>query len=269
MRSATALRIAAAIGVAWTLAAAAMAAKGDPSAGRVTIELLTVALATAVIVWLVRRFRIAPRRHSFADQAASTGLLARAGDPLALLRQPFTLFHQAATVRDLENTARGEWKGRDVVVADYWFAPSSNPSRDDIRRYVCVIDDGRQGWPDLAVLPTTIGSRARDAVGGGGVDLESEAFNRAFDVRAGDRRFATAVLDARMMAWLLAQPPGAGVEVSGGRLMVFGPRPTTSIDDVDRALRRYEAFLAQLPAVVASLYPEAVSVREAPDGPNR
>ena len=47
----------------------------------------------------------------------------------------------------------------------------------------------------------------RDAVGLGDQDLESERFNRAFDVRASDRRFASALLDARMMEWLLA--PGA------------------------------------------------------------
>ena len=39
--------------------------------------------------------------------------------------------------------------------------------------------------------------------------------------------------------------------------MVFGPRSTSSLDDVDRALRRFDSFHEHVPAVVSSLFPDA------------
>jgi hypothetical protein len=96
----------------------------------------------------------------------------------------------------------------------------------------------------------------KDSVGLNDVDLESERFNRAFEVRTSDRRFASALLDARMIGWLLLQPPGVGFEVVAGRLMVFEPREAPSVDDLDRALRRFDGLLAQVPAVLSSLFPD-------------
>jgi hypothetical protein len=106
----------------------------------------------------------------------------------------------------------------------------------------------------------------KDAVGLGDQDMESERFNRAFDVRASDRRFASAMLDARMMQWLLAQAPGVGFEVLGGRLMVFEPRMRTSVDDVARALGRYDAFLDHVPRIV---YPSSLRASAVPPAPPR
>ncbi len=86
------------------------------------------------------------------------------------------------------------------------------------------------------------------------IELESETFNRAFEVRSTDPRFASAFLDARMMAWLLQEAPaGFGVEIVGSRLLVFVPqlRPW----ELGSLLVAVEAFLRQVPAVIASLYP--------------
>lgn len=107
---------------------------------------------------------------------------------------------------------------------------------------------------DLAVVPAEAGAALKDAAGLGGPDTESERFNRAFEVRASDRRFASAMLDARMMQWLLVrllvQAPGVGFEILGGRLMVFEPRMRSSVDDVVRVLERYDALLEHVPRVV-------------------
>ena len=76
---------------------------------------------------------------------------------------------------------------------------------------------------------------------------ESEEFNRRFDVRAADRRFANALLDQRMMAWLLEQAPDSGFEIVDGRLMVFRARVTASLDDVARALELADGFSQRVP----------------------
>ena len=273
MRPATSLRIVAVVGALWALAVLAMFAKGDLEAGRLLVQLAVVASTVGLLAWAAYRFRIAPRRASFVGQAGEAGLQARAGDPFGLLGQPFSLFHRPATARDLENTAWGHRRGREVIVADYWYATSSNAARDDYRRFVCVLDQTRRTWPDLAVVPANLAATVRNAVTQDGVDMESERFNRAFDVRTHDRRFAWTLLDARMIEWLLQQASGVGFEVVDGRLMVFEPRRTSSVDDVRRALERYDVFLQHVPAVVASSFPDGSSsvatAAAAPERPDR
>ena len=56
------------------------------------------------------------------------------------------------------------------------------------------------GWSDLTVVPERLVSRLRDAIGVPQINMELEEFNRAFQIRAGDARFASAFVDARMMA---------------------------------------------------------------------
>lgn len=257
MRPATGLRILVGVGAVWALTVLVMLASGDPETGGLFAQLLAVSATVGGLAWAAYRFRILPRRGSFEGQAEQAGLRAEAGDPLGLLRQPFALFRRPASARDLENTAWGRRHGREIVIADYWFAPTSNTTRDDYQRFVCVIDAPRPEWPSISVAPTGLPSIVRDAVSLDDVDLESERFNRAFEVRTTDRAFASALLDARMMEWLLLQPPGAGFEVVAGKLMVFGPRLQASIDDLHRALRRFDGFLDHLPPVLSSLFPVA------------
>ena len=83
--------------------------------------------------------------------------------------------------------------------------------------------------------------------------MESEEFNRAFEVRAADRRFASAFVDARMMRWLLDQRSGMGFEVLDGSLIVFRPRAMGSLDDVTQALSLFDAFMARVPRVVPTV----------------
>ena len=256
MRPATVVRILAGIGVVWALTGIVMLASGDPEAGDVFAQLVAVSLLAGGLAWAAYRFRILPRRGSFEEQAKRAGLRAGPGDPLGLLRHPFALFARPASARDVENTAWGRWHGRETVVADYWYAPTSDAARDDYRRFVCVIDAPRTSWPDISVMPRNLASVVKDALGLDDVDLESERFNRAFEVRTSDRRFASALLDARMIEWLLLQAPGIGFDVVAGRLMVFEPRRAPSIDDVDRALRRFDGLLTHVPAVLSSLFPD-------------
>ena len=62
--------------------------------------------------------------------------------------------------------------------------------------------------PPLQVTPEDVIQRAAHAIGiGGGIDLESEDFNRSFTVHAHDPKFASDVLTPRTMEALLAAPP--------------------------------------------------------------
>ena len=138
------------------------------------------------------------------------------------------------------------------MIADYWFAPTAAEQVDDYERYTCVIGPSMAGWSDLTVVPERLVSRLRDAIGVPQINMELEEFNRAFQIRAGDARFASAFVDARMMGWLLERSPGVGFEVSGTRVMVFRRRATASLDDVADSLALYDDFVEHIPRVVVA-----------------
>jgi hypothetical protein len=250
MNAATARRLLIGLGVFLAAGTLLLFARGDPQASKTARQLLAVAVFVGGAFWLGYRFRVVPRRASFRDQTQVIGFRAEPGDPQGLLDTEFALFRWAGSVRDIENTAVGRRHGEEVVIADYWFAPTSAEQRDDYERYTCVIAPAGVSWSNLTVVPERFASRLRDAVGMRDLETESEAFNRAFDLRGTDRQFASAFVDARMMAWLLQQDQGVGFEVLGGRVMVFRRRATASLGDVSEALALYDAFLAHIPNVV-------------------
>jgi hypothetical protein len=232
------------------LSAVVALVRGDPQGRELFGGFLFVALVFGGLRWLSQRYRVGPRRESFEDQARRAGLRAEAGDPYRLLDAPFALFGRAASVREIENTASGIRGGEQVVIADYWYAPSSDPQRDDYRRYTCVQTETPTWWTDVSVIPRGLADVLRSIVPLPDLRTESEEFNRRFDVRAADRRFANALLDQRMMAWLLERAPDCGFEIVAGRLMVFRARVTTSLDDVARALELADGFAQHVPSVV-------------------
>ena len=222
---------------------------GDERARREFGGYLVLGGAIGGLTYLGYKYRILPRRESFSGQARDLGLRAEPGDPLGLLERPFVLFRWMASVRQIENTATGQRGGLDVVVADYWFARSSAPERDDYERFTCVLTAVPADWPDLSVVPERLASKMRDVLALPDIGTESTEFDRRFEIRSADKRFASGFVDARLMAWLLEQIPGMGFEILGGWLMVFRPRVTTSMDDLGRALDLHAAFLERIPRV--------------------
>ena len=249
MRAATANKL-----IWWIVALMGVAAlsaivRGAPDARELFGGFLFIAIVFGGLWWLSQRYRVRPRRESFEDQARGAGLRAEAGDPFRLLDAPFALFGRAASVRDVENTASGIRGGEHVIVADYWYAPSSDPRLDDYRRYTGVLKETPSWWTDVSVMPKGLVELVRSVLPLGDLQTESDAFNRRFELRAADRRFANALLDQRMMAWLLEQPVEVGFEIVGGRLLLFRRRATTSVDDVARALELADAFDERVPSV--------------------
>lgn len=53
-----------------------------------------------------------------------------------------------------------------------------------------------------------------------------------------------------MIAWLLDELPGVGLEVLGGTSMLFRPRVTTSLDDIARTVELHDRFLERIPRAV-------------------
>jgi hypothetical protein len=227
--------------------------KGDAQGARdVSLAIVALAMfgALAAGAWWIRT---QPRRSATEDAARALGLSFSAKDPSGLIDRPFRLFRRLASVRGLENVMFGTWHGFDVTVCEYWYARSSNPSLDDFERFSCVMTPLPASWPDLVLAPETLAARALVRITLDEVNTESEAFNRTYTVRSADARFAHALLDARMMQWLLDRSDAAGFEVADGILLCY--RPRLQPWELRPLLETASEFLDQVPDVVPSLFP--------------
>jgi hypothetical protein len=254
VKAGTAQRILLGLGVVVLGGMLLLAVAGDAGARRALPAQLAVWSTIGALVFAGYWFKVRPRRDLHRAEAAQLRLTSAPGDAFGMLDRGFALLGHVSSAKDVENTSWGTWRGRDVVVGDYWFARSSDPQRADHRYFTGAATDVSDAWPDLAIVPMTLAGRVAHAVGSRGLGSELERFNRAFDVRSADARFASAVLDASMIGWLLGLPEGTGFEIHGATALAVVPRPR--FDDVRTALGTLDAFLERIPPVVASLYPD-------------
>jgi hypothetical protein len=135
------------------------------------------------------------------------------------------------------------------------FADEGTDTHVVTERWECaVVRAGAECWP-LSVAPEGLLTAFADTVAMGDQDLEVEAFNRAFEVRADDRRFASDFLDARMIELLVERAVGWVVEAVGNRILVA--RPAGAVPDADSLIALSFAVADRVPNAVRSLHPEA------------
>lgn len=85
------------------------------------------------------------------------------------------------------------------------------------------------------------------------VITESSSFNDRFQVLTTDRRFASTVVDQRLMAWLLESHDGWSYELGGRWAAIVGPLLAPS--HLPEAIGTVERFHEHLPRVAGDLYP--------------
>jgi hypothetical protein len=196
------------------------------------------------------------RRLGFQTLARQLGLDYSLQDPFGLLGLPFSLF-QRGDGRGIENVLSGTWHGLDVRAFDFWYYEESTDSNGhtsrSYSRFDCAVVPIAAACPALSIDHETILTRLAGALSFHDIEFEDEAFNRAFNVRGNDRKFANDVVDARMMAWLQEHAADFAIEIVGKRVLVAGPKvgPTELVQVIGTA----KAFVDQVPRVVFSLYP--------------
>jgi hypothetical protein len=104
----------------------------------------------------------------------------------------------------------------------------------------------------LSIARENVLTRLADSVGLDDVQFELEDFNRAFNVKSGDPRFANAFVDQRMMRWLMTSPRGMAFETSGPWLLVWCHRVAPA--DIPGVLETLKGFREQIPRVVFDLF---------------
>lgn len=216
------------------------------------------------VVLTVVAFGRARRTRDLRGAATRSGLAYSDQDPFAVVTPPFELFRRG----DLRGAEHVMWRQDDpsnARVFDYWWADEHYDEDGRVQRVYrrCTAGTVEAGWlwPELTIDPETSLSRVADRLGGGDLELESDEFNRLFEVRCTDRRFATAFLDARMIELLLSTRGQFHLHVKNRWLLLWS--------DAELPGRLFPSFLgllerlrATVPRVVAELYP--VPARTAP-----
>jgi hypothetical protein len=150
----------------------------------------------------------------------------------------------------------GDWQETHVIAFDYWYCEERSDGKtttETYYRFDCVIVPVEADCVRLEIGPETVFSKLAGALSFHDLQFESEAFNDAFKVSCDDAKFASDLIDARMMRWLLANGTAYDFEMIGNRVLVAGrkidPIALTELLGVGRG------FVQHVPKVVYSLYP--------------
>lgn len=217
---------------------------------------LALVAAGAVAWW--QWHRQAKRREELHALAVTRGLTWTRHDHVGIpARHPFRFWNEGDE-RTWKNVISGALDGRPLLLFDFEYVEirrdSEGRRQRTTYRHSCAIAQLDGAFtPGLQLEPETMFSRLKDKAGFRDLELESEEFNRRFEVGTRNRKFAVAFLDARMMNWLLSTPTGMRFEVLGNHVLVADRQR-----DADELLLLHHIatdFAGRMPDVVRSLYP--------------
>jgi hypothetical protein len=218
------------------------------------VGFVALALGAFVLSYLAKK----KRREGFGLVAVQLGMEYWPADPFGLLSEPFALF-QKGDGRGLENVIAGPYRSIDAKAFDYWYYDESTGSDGSTSktyyRFDCVVMPIDAACSPLTIANENVLTRLADALSFHDIEFESEEFNRAFDVKSPDEKFANDLVDARMMQWLLQVGRGSGFEIMGDRLLCY--RRKRAPMEIVTLLGISKGFLDHVPRVVYSLYPRA------------
>jgi hypothetical protein len=213
-------------------------------------------LAVAVASIVVGLYLKAKRREAFRAFALQHGLQYAEGDPFDLVGWPFSLFRRGDG-RGIENVMWGDWKGQPMQAFDYWYYTETTDSQGrrsrSYHRFSCALVDVPASFPHLEIGREGLFTRLADHLGMEDIEFELPEFNRRYNVKAKDRKFAYELLDNRMLAWLVDFDQGLAFEVVGNRVLAYGPRvkPPGLLGLIATAAM----FRDHIPRVAWTLYP--------------
>jgi len=214
----------------------------------ITIAVLGPFLVFFMALVLLRGRQERRRRARATAFAKEHGLEYSNVDPFGLVDERFRVFRRGEE-RRCTNVLWGEWKGLRIRYADYEYWLRGKRANTAYRSI--VLFDLPIGAPSTSIRRENVLTRAANAVGVQDIDFESEEFNREYRVSSDDPRFARALVDARMMRWLLDEAKHSGFELLGSTVLVYYLL-FTDPDDLDWFLDRAIGFRDHVPRVVSS-----------------
>ncbi len=178
------------------------------------------ALAFGIYAWR----KALQRRQAISAFAAAHGLSFSERDQIGFHQLPFQLFSRGDG-RGAENVMWGSYKGLECRAGDFWYYTESTDSKGNrqrnYRRFTCFAMQVPAQFPGLEVARENIATRLADHAGMRDIEFEIEEFNKAFNVKSRDRKFATDFCDQRMIRFLLSIDRRYALETAGPWIMVY------------------------------------------------
>lgn len=198
------------------------------------------------------------RREDLLVTATRLGLDFDVRDPFGLTALPFAVMRRGDR-RKTHHVLHGVLDGEHVRVFDLDLEFDSTDSKGNrqtrTETYTCATLEVPGAWfPHIELERENLLTRAKGALGFRDIEFESEAFNRAWHVRCGDKRFAYALIDTGVMEFLL-ELDGFRFELRNDAMLAVHRR--VGPEDFLSMHRALLAFRAALPEVAKELYPGA------------
>jgi len=210
--------------------------------------LLGLALVAGVVVLGFARAR--KRTSALRMMATQFGLSYTPVVPMEVRVLPLPLLSKGDKQR-FRNLLQGRWGGIDLQEFD--LAIIENEGRSSSTTwYSCAVTQVPAWCQTLTIRPEHLVERVTGQLLGHDVPFESEQFQRSFKVTCEDARFASAFVDARMMAWLLAHGRGWTFEVAGCWVLCY--RKVVRPEELVPFLGTLRGFADHIPRVVSELY---------------
>jgi len=216
------------------------------------------AIVAAGVAYFQRQ-RNLDRQRQLSALALAQGLDYSIDDPFDTVSMPFSLF-QKGEGRGVENVVWGFWHDLEIRAFDYWYYEESTDAKGhtsrSYSRFDCVLAPVDARCPRLKIAEENVLTRIADALSFRDVEFESEEFNREFNVKCEDRKFANDLVDARMMRWLLGADADLRFEVAGRWLLAFSEKRRP--EELVSLFASLGGFRDHLPRIVYELYPGRV-----------
>jgi hypothetical protein len=158
--------------------------------------------------------------------ARKHGLHYHADDPFDIPhRYPFGLFKQGHS-QEASNCFDGKYQNLHVILFDYKYRTGSG-NHETTHTLLALLARLDICSPHLIIRPETVLNRFAAFFGFEDVKFESNEFNRAFNVRAVDKKFAYDICHGEMMEFLLRHPSMCW-ELGGEYLLLYESNKCTS-----------------------------------------
>jgi len=208
--------------------------------------------AVGVVSYYVRKKRI----EEWQQTAAHLGFQYSTDDPFDLVNLPFELFRRGDG-RGTENVVWGQKDGVDIKAFEYWFYTETHDSKGgtsrNYERFSCTVLPMSVFCPETAIGPEGFFAKVGRALGFHDIEFESEDFNKAFNVKSAEPKFATYLCDARMMQWLLDNK-GWHFELSGQSMLTYCDRMKPK--EIWNVIEAAREFHQHIPKVIGETYGE-------------
>jgi Protein of unknown function (DUF3137) len=192
--------------------------------------------------------------NKWAQRASALGLMYHPGsDPQDTRSQlPMPLFRRGGGGR-VNDAMDGTWRGAEVrLLSLAWHTAKTN--QDEHWWLGLTRIDARTSPLRIGKVPPD--ERSIDELHLKRVTLELEDFNRQWLVYAADPRVATAIVDQRMMQWLMSSHAQFDYELADRWLMVMREdlRASPSQYELEPVFEALFAFREKIPRVASSLF---------------